>query len=43
LSQKILDCVKIEKDGEQLVLSIDSDENKQFRGLSRTLIANMIE
>lgn len=43
LSEKILDCVKIEKDADQLVLSIDSDEYKQFWWLSRTLIANMIE
>ena len=43
LSQKILDCVKIEKEADQLVLSIDNDDNKQFRWLSRTLIANMIE
>lgn len=43
LTQKILDCVKVEKNDDQIVLSISKDEDKQFRGLSRTLIANMIE
>ena len=43
LSEKILDCVKVEIEDNQVVCSISNDENKQFRGLSRTLIANMIE
>ena len=43
LSEKILDCVKVEIEDNQVVCSISNDEDKQFRGLSRTLIANMIE
>jgi large subunit ribosomal protein L6 len=43
LSEKILDCVKIEKWENEITLSISDEEDKKFRGLSRTLIANMIE
>jgi large subunit ribosomal protein L6 len=43
LSEKILDCVKIEKWENEITLSVSNDEDRKFRGLSRTLIANMIE
>lgn len=43
LSEKILDCVKVDIEDNQIVCSISKDEDKQFRGLSRTLIANMVE
>jgi len=43
LSQKFLDCVKIIKEENEVVLSIQNDDDRKFRGLSRTLIANMIE
>lgn len=43
LSQKILDCVKIIKEENEIVLSIKNDDDWKFRWLSRTLIANMIE
>ncbi len=43
LSEKILDCVKIKKEDNEIITSIKNEDNKQFRGLSRTLIANMIE
>lgn len=43
LSQKILDCVTVKVEDGQIVTSIADDENKPFRGLSRSLINNMIE
>lgn len=43
LSQKILDCVKIIKEENEIVLSIQNDDDRKFRGLSRTLVANMVE
>ncbi len=43
LSEKILDCVDIKKDNDTILLSIKNEDDKKFRGLSRTLIANMIE
>ena len=43
LSQKILDCVSVKVEDGQVVTSITNDENKPFRGLSRSLINNMIE
>ena len=43
LSYTLLEGVKAESRDNTLVVSIDSDEKKNLRGLSRTLIANMIE
>jgi len=43
LSQDILDCVTVKQVEKTIVTSIKDDNNKKFRGLSRTLIANMIE
>lgn len=43
LSQDILDCVSIKKDNNSIITSIKNDDDKKFRGLSRTLIANMVE
>jgi ribosomal protein L6P/L9E len=43
LTQKILDCVEVKVEDGQIVTSISNDENKPFRGLSRSLINNMIE
>jgi len=43
LSYETLDCVKVEQQGNTIILSIDNDDNKKFWGLTRTLIANMIE
>lgn len=43
LSQKILDCVKIIKEENEIVLSIQNDDDRKFRGLSRTLVANMVK
>ena len=43
LSQTILDCVTIKKEENTIVTSIKDDNDKKFRGLSRTLIANMID
>jgi len=38
-----LDCVKIKQEESTVVVTIDNDDNKKFRGLTRTLIANMVE
>ncbi|NCC70719.1 hypothetical protein EOM09_04000 [bacterium] len=38
-----MDCVKIIKEENEIVLSIQNDDDRKFRGLSRTLIANMVE
>ena len=43
LSEKILDCVIIKKEDNNITLSVKEDNDRQFRWLSRTLIANMIE
>lgn len=43
LSQTILDCVTIKQKENTIVTSISDDNNKKFRWLTRTLIANMIE
>jgi len=43
LSQQILDCVTVKQEEWTIVTSIKDDNDKKFRGLSRTLIANMIE
>ncbi len=43
LSQSILDCVTVKQKENTIVTSIKDDDNKKFRGLTRTLIANMIE
>ncbi len=43
LSQNTLDCVTIKKEENTIVTSIKNDDNKKFRWLTRTLIANMIE
>jgi ribosomal protein L6P/L9E len=43
LTQKILDCVEVKVEDGQVLTSISNDENKPFRGLSRSLINNMIE
>lgn len=43
LSQDILDCVSIKKEENTIITSIKNDDDKKFRGLSRTLIANMVE
>lgn len=43
LSETILDCVKVNKEENTIITSINNEDNKKFRGLSRTLIANMIE
>ena len=43
LSEKILDFVKVEVKDWNIVTSIDNDENKKFRWLSRTLIMNMVD
>ncbi|HPC34117.1 MAG TPA: 50S ribosomal protein L6 [Candidatus Absconditabacterales bacterium] len=43
LTQQILDCVLVKKEENSITLSIQDDNDRKFRGLSRTLIANMIE
>lgn len=43
LSYEALDCVGIKKEENTVVVSIDHDDNKKFWGLTRTLIANMVE
>ncbi|HOG15420.1 MAG TPA: 50S ribosomal protein L6 [Candidatus Absconditabacterales bacterium] len=43
LSEKILDCVSVKKEENNVILSINNIDDGKFRGLSRTLIANMIE
>ncbi len=43
LSETILDCVTVKKEENTVVTSIKDDNDKKFRGLSRTLIANMME
>lgn len=43
LSEKILDCVNVKLEDNQIVLSISDDQNKPYRGLSRSLINNMVE
>ncbi len=43
LSQDVLNCVSIKKEENTIVTSIKDDDDKKFRGLTRTLIANMIE
>jgi len=43
LSYKTLDMVKVEKKENEITVSIDHDDNKKFWGLTRTLIANMVE
>lgn len=43
LSQDVLDCVSIKKEKNTIITSIKNDDDKKFRGLTRTLIANMIE
>lgn len=43
LSQKILDCVTLKKEDNIITTSISDENNNNFRWLSRTLIANMIE
>jgi large subunit ribosomal protein L6 len=43
LSQSILDCVTIKQEENTIITSIKNDDDNKFRGLSRTLIANMIE
>ncbi len=43
LSEKILDCVVVKKEENNILLSIENDDDKKFRWLSRTLIANMVE
>jgi large subunit ribosomal protein L6 len=43
LSEKILDCVSVKKEENNVILSINNIDDGKFRWLSRTLIANMIE
>ena len=43
LSQNILDCVTVKKDKNIITTSVEKDEDKKFRWLTRTLIYNMIE
>ncbi len=43
LTQQILDCVLVKKEENSITLSIQDDNDRKFRWLSRTLIANMIE
>lgn len=43
LSYTLLEGVTAEVANNEVVVSIDSDEKKNLRGLSRTLIANMVE
>ena len=43
LSQSTLDCVTIKQEEKTIVTSISNDSDKKFRGLTRTLIANMVE
>ena len=43
LSEKILDCVSVKKEENNVILSINNIDDGKFRWLSRTLIANMME
>lgn len=43
LQYEKLDCVKVEKKENFIELSISNDDDKKFWGLTRSLIANMIE
>jgi len=43
LSQKFLDCVNIKKEENTIITSIKDEEDRKFRGLTRSLISNMIE
>ena len=43
LQYELLDGVNVEQKENQLFFSVESDELKNLRGLSRTLIANMVE
>lgn len=43
LSQKVLDCVDIKKEWNEIITSIKNDDDRKFRGLTRSLIANMVE
>lgn len=43
LSYTLLDWVHAEVKDNEIVMSIDNDEKKNLRGLSRTLIDNMVE
>lgn len=43
LSYTFLDGVNVQQENSELIVSIDSDEKKNLRGLTRTLISNMIE
>ena len=43
LSYTHVDEVNVEVKGTEVVVTIDSDDYKNFRGLTRTLVSNMIE
>ncbi len=43
LSYTVLDCITIQKDDTSISFSIWNDEDKKFWGLTRTLVANMVE
>jgi len=43
LSQKIVNGVNVKTENENIVVSIDSQEDKNLRWLTRTLINNMVE
>ncbi len=43
LTYDVLDCVTLKKEDTTLVVSVDSEENNKFWGLTRSLIANMVE
>ena len=43
LQEKILDCVNVKKEENNIILSINNEDDKKFRGLSRTLIDNMVK
>lgn len=43
LSYTYLDWVNVEHSGNEIIVSIDDDQYKNLRGLTRTLISNMIE
>ena len=42
LTEKFLDCVNIAQEGNEVKVSIDSEEHGNIHGLTRTLINNMI-
>ncbi len=42
LTETFLDCVNIAHEGNQIVVSVDSEKNGNIHGLTRTLINNMI-